>query len=186
MLRELITVNPRSVKANPRKKGKAKKKHRAAYRRNPRGFLPSTADITNTLVPAAIGGAGALGLDIALGQLTMIPPEWQSGARRTLLRGAIAFAVGFAARSFLPARYKRMADQATAGALTITAYDAAKSFVSEQFPQLTLGMYAGDLAAYERTNWGALPVLQSKNGNGMNAYVPAGGGADLGMIPVTR
>lgn len=182
MLRELITINPRSIKSNPRKGGKAKKKHRAVYRRNPR-FLPSASDVTDALLPAAIGGAGALGLSIALGQLSMIPAEWKTGTRGLLVRGGAAFLIGFAARTFLPAKYKRLADQATAGALTVTAYDAARSFVTQQWPDLTLGMYDGDLSAYERVNWSALPAL--KNG-GMSAYVPAGGAELNGMIPVTR
>ena len=184
MLRELITINPRpAVKSNPRKGGKKKKKHAVSYRRNPR-FLPKISDITAVALPAVIGGAGALGLDIALGNLSMIPPEWKTGYKRTLLRAGIAFAVGFAARTFLPAKWKAMADQATAGALTVTAYDATKGFVAQNWPELTLGMYDGDLSAYERVNYNALPTLtrMQKNG-GMSAYVPAG---DLHGIPAVR
>jgi hypothetical protein len=184
MLRELITINPRAVKHNPRPKGGGdKKKHKAKYKSNPRGFLPRASDITGALVPAAIGGAGALGLDIALGSLTMLPPEWKTGNRRLLLHAALALGIGFAARSFLPAKWKRMVDHATAGALTVTAYDATKTWVTQQFPNLTLAMYDGDLSAYERVNWNALPALQGRNG--MSAYVPAGSG-ELGMIPAVR
>lgn len=186
MLRELITINPRSVKSNPRKKRRSGKKHRVAFRRNPR-FLPNMSDITKAAVPAVIGGAGALGLDVALGNLTMIPAEWKSGHRRTLLRAGLAFAIGFAARSFLPAKYKQMADQATAGALTVTAYDAVKGLVVQHFPDLTLGMYDGDLSAYERINYSALPTvqaLQSKSGAGVGAY--ARGGDLHGLIPAAR
>lgn len=185
MLRELITINPRNVRANPRKKKSGgKKKHRATLRRNPR-FLPKLGDITGVALPAVIGGAGALGLDIALGNLTFIPEDWKTGNRRTLLRAGIAFAVGFAARSFLPAKFKTMADQATAGALTVTAYDAVKGFVQTQFPELTLGMYDGDLSAYERVNYNALPAINSLKNNGVGAYVAAGDGLH-GMLPAVR
>lgn len=188
MLRELITINPRSVKSNPRKKKRSGggKKHRVTYRRNPR-FLPKLNDLTAAAMPAVIGGAGALGLDIALGNLSMIPPEWKSGHRRTLLRAGIAFAIGFAARSFLPAKFKTMADQATAGALTVTAYDAVKGLVVQHFPDLTLGAYDGDLSAYERINYNALPALaplQGKSSAGVGAY--ARGGDLHGLIPATR
>jgi hypothetical protein len=186
MLRELITVNPRSIKSNPRKGGgKAKKKHKATYRRNPR-FLPSASDVTDALLPAAIGGAGALGLSIALGQLTMIPPEWKTGNRGLFVRGAAAFAIGFLARTVLPAKYKRLADQATAGALTVTAYDAVKGIVTQQWPELTLGMYDGDLSAYEKVNWNALPVLSKNGGASLSAYSRAGSGELAGMIPAVR
>lgn len=187
MLRELITVNPRSLQSNPRKKRRGGKKHRARMRRNPRmpfGLkIPSLGSIGETVVPAAIGGFGALGVDIAIGYMSFIPAEWKAGARRTLLRAGVAFAVGMVARMVLPPKFKKMADQATAGALTVTAYDAAKAFAAEQFPTLTLGMYDGDLSAYERVSYDALPTLRS---NGVGAYVPAGSGQNLGMIPATR
>ena len=186
MLRELITVNPRKIQANPRKARKAKRKHRASLRRNPRMpslSIPSVAEITEAVVPAAIGGVGALALSVGLGQISAIPPEWRTGSKGLLLRGAAALAVGVVARMFLPKQFKKIADQATAGALTVTAYEGAKSFLSQQWPELTLGMYDGDLSAYEAINWNALPALQS---GGMNAYVPAGAGSDLGMIPAVR
>lgn len=184
MLRELITVNPRSLQSNPRKK-RSGKKHRARMRRNPRFGLkmPSMSSITDTVLPAAIGGFGALGVDIAIGYMSFIPAEWKAGARRTLLRAGVAVGVGIAARMLLPPKFKKLADQATAGALTVTAYDAAKAFAAEQFPTLTLGMYDGDLSAYERVSYDALPTL--RNG-GMGAYVPAGSGSNLGMIPAVR
>lgn len=190
MLRELMVVNPRTIKSNPRKgggKSKSKKKHSATYRRNPR-FLPSVSDVTDAVVPAAIGGVGALGLSIALGQITAIPVEWRTGTRGLLVRGAAAFAIGALARMVLPAKWKRMADQATAGALTVTAYDGIKQVVSTQFPELTLGMYDGDLSAYERVNWNALPVLaKNGGGNALSAYQRSGAGAELnGMIPAVR
>lgn len=189
MLRELITVNPRKIQTNPRKRRsapKARKKHRASLRRNPRmlgGIIPSVAELTDAVVPAAIGGAGALALSLGLGQISAIPVEWRTGPRGLLLRGAAAFAIGAVARAFLPAKFKKIADQATAGALTVTAYEGVKTFVSQQWPELTLGMYDGDLSAYEQVNWNALPALQS---GGMSAYVPAGAGSDLGMIPAVR
>jgi hypothetical protein len=163
---------------------KGNKKHRASLRRNPRPKLsiPSVAEITEAVVPAAIGGAGALALSIGIGQLAMIPVEWRTGSRGLLLRGAAALALGAVARMFLP-QFRKIVDQATAGALTVTAYEGARSFVAQQWPELTLGMYDGDLSAYESVNWNALPVLQ---GGGVGAYVSAGAGSDLGMIPAVR
>jgi hypothetical protein len=182
MLRELITVNPRQMHSNPRRKKSSAKKHKARMHRNPRfGLkLPSMSSVTETVVPAAIGGFGALGVDIAIGYMSFIPAEWKAGARRTLLRAGTAVAIGVAARMLLPQRFKKMADQAVAGALTVTAYDAAKAIVAEKFPDLTLGMYDGDLAAYSPTSYDSLPTLRS---SGVGAYVPAG---SLGMIPAVR
>jgi len=195
MLRELITINPRTtaLKSNPRGKhhgGGKRKKHKVSYKRNPR-LLPKMADITSAALPAVIGGAGALGLDIAIGNISMIPAEWKTGTKRTLLRAGLAFALGFAARTFLPGKWRSIADQATAGALTVTAYDAAKGFVAQQWPDLTLGMYDGDLSAYETTGYSALPTMQRlrAGGGSLSAYMPAGmatSGDGLHGIPVTR
>jgi hypothetical protein len=183
MLRELITVNPRSLQSNPRKKG-GKRKHRAKLRRNPRFGLkmPNLSNVTDAVLPAALGAGGALGVDIAIGAMGFIPPEWKAGTRRTLLRAGVAVAIGVAARMLLPSKFHKVASQAVAGALTVTAYDAAKTFVAQQFPDLTLGMYDGDLGAYERVGYDSLPTLRG----GVGAYVPAGSGSNLGMIPVTR
>lgn len=191
MLRELITINPRATyQSNPRRKRKSGgKKHRATYRRNPR-WLPSAKDIGATVLPAVIGGAGALALDVGIGQLTMIPEDWKTGFKRTLLRAGAALAAGFAARRFAPAKYKPYVDAAMAGALTIVAYDNIKGYVQANYPDLALGMYDGDLAAYERVgSYNALPALQTINsGRTVGAYVrSSGGGGDLaGMIPAVR
>jgi hypothetical protein len=194
MLRELITINPRTTaRQNPRGKHRSggKRKHKVHYKRNPRFGLPKLKDLTGVAVPALIGGVAALGLDIGIGQISMIPPEWKTGTKRTLLHAGLIFGLGFAARQFLPAKWRTMADQATAGALTITAYDGIKGFVTQQWPDLALGMYDGDLSAYETTGYSALPTMQRlrANGGSLSAYMPAGqasGGTGLHGIPVTR
>lgn len=188
MLRELITINPRStckVKANPRKGGGKKKKHAVRYKRNPR-FLPTSfSGMVEPVLPALIGGGGALAVDIAIGQLTVLPDDWKVGAKRSLLRAGLAFAIGMASRFALPGKWQRYADQATAGALTVVAYDAMKGFVVEKWPQITLGAYTSDLSEYQRTSYDALPTVQRlRNGNGFNAYVPSG---ELnGLAPAVR
>lgn len=179
MLRELITVNPRPGKKSKRKGGK---KHKVVYRRNPR--MPAAVKgFVDQLVPAGIGGAGALAIDIALGNIPQLPVEWKAGWKRTALRTGLAVALGFGLR-YVPMIKKATADQITAGALTVIAYDSIKSAVQQNFPQLTLGAYSGDLSAYSRAGYGSLPAIERLQGSEMSAYVPSGSAyATPGMIP---
>lgn len=200
MLRELITVNPRKVrrtkKAKPRRRASTGKR-RAVWRRNPR--MPAAiGGLVNQLVPAAIGGGGALAIDIAIGNIPHIPEGWKVGWQRTALRVALAVGMGYALR-YVPTIKKQTADQMTAGALTVIAYDAIKGMVQQQFPALTLGAYRyeGDLSAYQPVGYSALPTMPrieaagaiaangaaEGNGNGMGAYITRGAPS---MIPAVQ
>jgi hypothetical protein len=179
MLRELITINPRP-RANPRKK----RKHRATYRRNPRGMGLSIKSVTGALVPALIGGAGAFAIDVGISRLPFIPEDWKVGNKRTLLRAGVAIGLGMVSRFVVPQRFRRYVDAATAGSLLVTAYDAIRAPVLEKWPDL-LGAYTSDLSAYERVNYSALPAIERLSARGgMSAYV---GSDELnGMIPAVR
>lgn len=209
MFRELATINPRKlggkkksarkssksrvtvrVEANPRPK-KRKRKHRVRVHTNPRFSLKlgKLKGIVAPIIPAAIGGAGALATDVALGYLLSkanLSPQWQdrlkAGPWRLGARLALAFGIGFAAKKFAP----KYASQVMAGALTVTAYDELRKLTAKQFPDLVLGCseYAGDLSAYRwLSGYNALPVLKDVHRGGVNAYVSP---SELGMIPVVR
>lgn len=123
----------------------ARRSHRRA-RRSRRSFLRSTSGslslnpstfIKETLVPSAIGGAGALAVDVAWGMLP-IPAQLKTGAIAPIAKAAGAVAVGLIASKVAG---KKVGAQVTSGYLTVLAYNLMKGFVQKSLPQITLGDY---------------------------------------------
>jgi hypothetical protein len=119
----------RHYMSNPHKRHKR-------YRRNPSigGFRPM-AFMKDTLMPSAVGAAGALGLDMLLG-FVPLPAMLKTPAMRPIVRIAGAVGIGIIAGMVTN---KRIGEQVGAGALTVVLYDTLKGFVTAQFPTLTLG-----------------------------------------------
>lgn len=87
------------------------------YRRpNPIAFL------TNTLMPAAVGGAGALALDVALGVLPL-PANLKTGPMSPLIKVAGAVGMGMLVSKMVN---RRVGEQFAAGAITVQLYNFAK------------------------------------------------------------
>jgi len=165
-----IAANPRhrrrrrrnpiaAIAANPRRRRRHRnpRASRRRYRRNPSAMgsiksMLSVRGLMNTLVPAGIGGAGALGVDIALAYIPL--PEWfQTPIGKMVARIAGAVGVGALAAFIVP---RRTAALITAGALTVTAYGTIRDFAAEQFPQLPglSGIYPPMGADYSDTRMG--------------------------------
>src|SRR4030042_6898277 len=86
---ELMLINPRKHRR------KANKTRR--YRRNPSGGrFNMTTFSRNTLMPSAIGAAGALGLDILMGFLPL-PDNLKMGPMRNVVRVVGAVGLGMLA-----------------------------------------------------------------------------------------
>jgi hypothetical protein len=81
--------------------------------------------MTGTLVPSAIGGAGALALDVLMGVLPL-PPAFKAGPMAPVVKLAGAIGLGFAAGMVAP---RRIANQIAAGAITVTLYGLAKTML---------------------------------------------------------
>lgn len=187
MLRELLTINPKPRKAiahNPR--GKAKKSHKAiSKRRNPR-LLGNLGGLMRPVMPALVGGAGALAVDALLAKLPLpdaLKAQIAAGPMRTLARAGAAFLLGWGA-GFVVKR--ETAAQVMAGALTVVAYDELKGLLNRNWPQLLSAYgYDGDLAAYrEAVSYNSLPTVRS-----LDAYREARSvNADVlnGLQPVVR
>lgn len=92
-------------------------------RKNPIGGVGEF--MTNTLVPSAIGGAGALALDVVMGMLPL-PPAMKSGPFAPVVKVAGAVALGMGAGLVVK---RRMAEQFAAGAITVTLYNVAKGLL---------------------------------------------------------
>lgn len=89
------------------------------YRRpNPIGDF-----VGSTLIPSAVGGAGALALDVAIAMLPL-PPAMKAGPMAPLVRVAGAVGLGMIAGKVAG---RRVGEQVAAGALTVTLYNAARA-----------------------------------------------------------
>jgi hypothetical protein len=121
------------------------------------------AFLREQLMPAAIGGAGALGVDIAWA-LAPVPANIKTGAFAPLVKIAGAVVLGAIVSRFAS---KRIGAGVVSGYLTVTAYDFIKGLVSKNLPQIPLAGYPYDLGFYQAGQFipgGAQP--------GMGAYLP--------------
>jgi hypothetical protein len=134
---ETIMSNPRrrrskARRSNPRRTSRAAATHAGRTlryrRRNPIGGLGEF--VTGQLVPSAIGGGGALLLDVALAVLP-IPATMKVGAMAPIVR--IAGAVGIGALAGMVTN-RKTANQIAAGALTVTMYQIARGFLARALP----------------------------------------------------
>lgn len=143
----------RAAASSPRRRRRASARRAAApvarrarrtRRRSVRGFLKNTSGslslkpqtfIRETLIPSAIGGAGALGVDVAWGMLPL-PASIKSGPMAPLAKAAGAVAVGLIASKVAG---KKIGAQVTSGYLTVLAYNLLKGMVQKAMPQLPMG-----------------------------------------------
>lgn len=171
----LMLVNPKrrrkstrrkvSVKSNPRRKRRTTRKRRARRnpihyanprkrrtrrraRRNPKFSVRSIQ--RDALMPAAIGGVGALAIDVVYGALP-IPANFKTGVIGSVAKIAVAVIAGKVAGKMLGAK---VGEAMTVGAVTIQAYNAVKGFAQKQFPALPMGEYlSGDFPTYSQMGY---------------------------------
>lgn len=161
---------------NPRRRRvHARRRRHHARRRNPR--MLSLGGITRTLMPAAIGGAGALALDIALSYATpYLPASLQSGYLKTGVKLAGAIGLGMVAGKFLGGEKGRAV---TLGALTVVLYGAIRDAAKQFAPTLNLGAvdYADNtVGAYMAPSLGYInpAPFVSNDMSGLGAYMSDG------------
>lgn len=140
-------------------------KARSYYRRRSagRGF---GGFFTSTIIPAAVGGAGALLLDMAWGKLP-IPDALKSGPAAPIARIALAVGVGYGVGMVAGKKY---GNEAMAGALIVTAYDLIKNLV---VPSIPVAAVAPAAAASQ------VGYYSAAKGAGMGMYVNDGMGLYL-------
>lgn len=144
------------------------------YRRNPSGGKFNVKGfMQHTLMPSAIGAAGAIGIDIVMGFLP-IPPQFKSGPMRTVVKIAGAGLFGVIAANFMK---RETANQIAAGAITVALYDTFKSSVMQMLPpQIAMQMNEIELDEY--------PSLDFVNAgmnvdSDLNEYVSGGDGVGM-------
>jgi len=117
--------------ANPRRRTR----RRSYRRRNPKFSIRSIQ--RDAIMPAAIGGVGALALDVAFAALP-IPANFKTGAMGTVAKIAGAILLGKLAGKALGAK---AGEAVTVGAVTIQAYNLVKGFAKQAMPTLPMGEY---------------------------------------------
>lgn len=149
-----------SVFSNPARRRRRRRHRNAASRRAAHGYIMGTKRIRRrklnpaqhrrrrhhnpiggemgaVLIPAAIGAAGALGLNILLGYITFLPATLQTGYGRAGVQIAAALGIG----AFGPkVGLSRSTSYAIASGISLIAvYDVVSSLVASKFPSINLG-----------------------------------------------
>lgn len=176
--RKLVALNRRrgGAKRRPAKRRTARRS--PARRRNPVSYaaprrrrrratgLAGLGGLPGLLMPAAMGATGALALDIAWGMLP-IPAQFKTGpfiAPAVKIGGALG--IGWLASMVAT---KKTADQVMVGAITVTIFNIARTFVANTFPQVTLGNWNEETIGFVNAGqFQADPLI----GEYVDGYVP--------------
>lgn len=126
----------------------------------------STSGITALAVPAGIGAASAVALDVALAYLPL-PAAVQTGWGNMLAKIGLAIGAGFAIGHFTS---RRTGALVAGGALTVYGYEAIKMALAPTLGASVKGLSGlADFADYSSV--------------GVGAYMPAQGGMGAYMNP---
>ena len=127
-------------------------------------------------MPAALGAAGGLALDVGMGYLTNMawyPNVLRSGAPASLAKIGGALGVGFLAKKFIRGS---KGDAIAAGVLTITLYSILKPLLVQALPTLPgLGDYEEISIDTTSDQLGAY-LPDGSSAAGMGAYLSGGPG----------
>jgi hypothetical protein len=183
MLPQILTVNPMKKRRKYRSKNRlhhhtrrhharrASNPHRRHHRhtrryKNPLG-LPAMGGLGHQVIPALIGGAGAIGVDIGLAYLSpYLPAFLQSGWGRIGAQVAAALGIGLGAGALID---KETGKAVMAGALTITAYSALRQALAPTLGASIKGLSGlADFSDYTpSTNWSGGYAV----GSNLSAYM---------------
>lgn len=180
MLPLILTVNPMAKRRRSRSKNPHARRHRARnpfrhkhHARRARGGSrrmrnPFDAKgLTAAIIPAAIGGAGAVGLDIAIAYLPL-PASLQSGWGNYATKIAGSFAVGYLGGMALG---REKGHLITAGALTVSLYTIIRALAQQSLGTTVKGLSGlADFRDYRRSAMGAYmdpaTVIRTQGGAG--------------------
>jgi hypothetical protein len=133
----VISANPKGAKVAKRKRRhhrkhrkvfthNPKRTHRRRFRRNPRSI--EAGFVNNTLLPAAIGAAGAVAADMLINYLP-IPAQFKQGSLLPVFKIASALLVGWAVGAVSS---RAAGEEAAAGGVIVTLYGLSKGFMFSQ------------------------------------------------------
>jgi hypothetical protein len=141
----IVKSNPKGTRTMAAKKTRKRRRkakvftHKSGakrYRRNPRSL--EAGFIKNTLLPSAIGAAGAIGADMLLGYLP-VPPMYKTGPIGAALRIGSALVVGAAVGAIAG---RESGEEAAAGGVIVTLYQLSRGFIPAQaMPATAMNRY---------------------------------------------
>lgn len=152
------------------------RRHVARRRRNPIGGFAGTA--IDMVKDAAIGGAGAIAVDMVAGQVkSMLPLSLQTGNGYMAAKAALTVGLGILSRRMIGS----VGMAAARGALTVQAYTAMKPYVPASMP---LGYLAPSPTMPGARSGKPMAVSGGLRGlRGMASLAPASGSmAGLGAL----
>lgn len=121
--------HPRAVRiSNPHRRHRARK-------RNPMGGFMGKAFWMGEVLPTAIGGVSALGLDVAIGYLPLPAMVKTNMAVRNVVKIGGALLLGWGAQMMTN---RRVGEEVAAGAIAVTLYDLVKGYLVNAFPNLPI------------------------------------------------
>lgn len=128
----------RSFFGNPvrRRRRRFARNPRRRFRRNPLGGSMS-GFLMGTIAPAAIGAAGAIGIDALIGNVTL-PPQLSQGVGLPIVRIGAALLLGAAIGAVSD---RQTGEAVAAGAVTVTIYQLARSYMAQSMPNVRLAKY---------------------------------------------
>lgn len=170
--------------ANPRRRRRKSPTRRRAVRRNPIRLkrLSPKRIIEGQLMPALIGGGGAVANDMAYSFLMNRIPvgagggivdQFRTGPLRHAGKAASALLLAYVSGMALP---RRTADQLGAGALTVVGYNVVRDVLARVAPDLALGAYIAPELGYAGAGRTAPGYLNPRTGSnyqrsGLAAYL---------------
>lgn len=179
--------NPRALRRFHRRRHATSRRQRA---RNPRF---SVGSITRMIVPAAIGGLGGIGLNVAMAYLP-IPDQYKTGWVGTGVKVLAALGLGMVVGKVFG---KQNGALVGGGALTVIAYNAINNAIPDELKQKVKGLsgyqdftdYQGPsrVGAYMHTPPAlgyvnpAASLASRSRGDGMGAYMDNSSMMGMGM-----
>lgn len=180
MLPTIVTVNPMAKRRHAHKKRSQNRLRRSRHRaraHNPGGHRRrrshrrhrvsnpfSVKGLTASLMPAAIGAAGAVGLDIAMAYLP-VPASLATGPLNTLTRAAAAIVLGVVAGKGFG---KQIGQEVALGGLVVVGYSALKQALAPTLGTSIKGLSGlADFGDYTPAYSGQAVAM---TGGGMGAY----------------
>lgn len=137
-------------------------------RRNPIGIGSLNAkSLLDMFKDAAIGGAGAIAMDLAMGQINgFLPVSFQTVRGQVSIGDAVKAGITAVIGQVLSKSTKGLSRKMAAGALTVQAYDIMSAFIPDT---MTVGF-----SSPARIVQGSSRVGPTRGGMGMNAYMKPG------------
>ena len=191
--------NPEShrTRVSAARKGWRTRRHHGEHRRHParrRNPIVSRSMVERTLMPALIGGAGAVTNDVAYNIVLGVLPaggfidQLRTGPMRHLGKAASALALAYIAKMFMS---RRNAETLGIGALTVVGYNVVKDMVTRFAPNLPLGDMGAYLQpmpglGYAGAGYAPSGALNPRYGSNFNQGTGLAGGARLGAYLAPR